>query len=93
MDNPFGKAGEIVKPSINPFEEAKVTLNEDGKVSDVASVEVKEPEFKQDVIKEEVKVATPVVPPPMSNRAKVLAEFGGLESNVPINHGYWKMKG
>lgn len=27
-----------------------------------------------------------------SERAKILKEYGGLESNIPINHAYWTMR-
>lgn len=34
-------------------------------------------------------------PDPLSldkNKAEVLKEFGGNESDIPVNHSYWKMR-
>lgn len=54
---------------------------------------VKEVEKKEEVVKaveEKEEIKTPKREP--SPREKILREHGMLESNIPVNHPYWKMK-
>lgn len=93
LTNPFGKP-TITLPSSDLL--AKIKKDEEKDKDD------KEP--KEDKPKEDKppKVDKPIEPipepsagtpePRQSYTARILAQFGGLESNIPINHPYWQQR-
>lgn len=86
IDNPFGKS-----PSPANF---KITMGH--MPSEPPNLELKhKKEPKEPII---VPLDTPVpeslvpIEREMSYSEKILAEHNGLESNIPINHDYWKLR-
>lgn len=55
------------------------------KVEFPSTIEIEQPE-------EEVRAVDEVVIKKEQTVAEILAEHNGLESNIGINHPYWKMK-
>lgn len=87
----FGKTGG--KVAFNPFEKKSLqTVTQEEKKPE--SLEVKEEviklPFKQDVIAEPIirKVSSGMDSP----KNKILQQYGGNESDIPINSPYWSMK-
>jgi len=89
MDNPFGSDGTVKSPFIKKEEE--INLNPKLEHSDFIKEPVEVPKVS------EVKlVGLPEVkplPPAKTIKQMILEEYGGLESDVPINSPYWTMKG
>jgi len=90
MDNPFKKPG-------NPFETNNLpTISTTPEAAPLDGIfKSTLPEESKGVINEELieKVITSKEPPQKTVRQMILEEYGGLESNVPINSPYWTMKG
>lgn len=80
IDNPFGKTSQWIIPT-QKKEEPKKPI--------IVPIDTKVPEslvpIPEEPIKEEIKKEP-------SYSEKVLAEHNGLESNIPINHEYWKKR-
>ena len=90
MDNPFGSDGTVKSPFTKTEEE--INLIPKLEHSDFIKEPVEVPKVS------EVKlVGLPEVkstePPAKTIKQMILEEYGGLESNVPINSPYWTMKG
>jgi len=49
-------------------------------------------EIKAEESNEEVVGITEKLEPILSRKMQILAKYGGLESNVPVNSPYWRMK-
>lgn len=97
--NPFDKTGKTTTltlpsslnlPKINKTTEEKPKLEPDKEITGIA-VNTADSEHTQ---KMEAGVSTnlPRADADMSYTGRILAQFGGLESNIPINHPYWRQR-
>lgn len=88
--NPFELVNNTeTEPVVNA--EAKTILGNDGVIIDPNEEPVVKSEEPVEAVEVE-KENLPPAPPPKTARQMILEEYGGLESNVPINSPYWSMK-
>ena len=67
----------------------------DKKTSDIKIPKVEIPKvevFKEKIETLKVDEDKESQEPIESSHAKILKSYGGVESNIPINHGYWKLR-
>lgn len=91
MENPFEKKEEETPVNALPelhLTESEVEVSEPPPVAEPRNKDESElnKEVKRTLTPDEVKE---VITPVKSRKQMILEEYGGLESNVPINSAYW----
>jgi hypothetical protein len=90
VQNPFGSSGfsTFVKPEEDKKEEEKKpeVLNKEEHGTSEEQVMVDGKTYN--------KSKAPVNPNPSGQtKADILKEYNNIESDIPVTHGYWRMKG
>lgn len=80
----FGDLGKKV-------EEQEEVVSEETKIEEGKKEE--EVEEKTSELKIMVRDVKEITSSRKSAKAKILEQYKGIESDIPINHAYWKMKG
>lgn len=99
MENPFGSGGQVIK---SPFEEKKEKVKtepvdlENSKRTETSDFKPSLPESSKEAVEEaldkSVEHKVTVVKTTKSAKQAILDQYGGIESNVPINSAYWNLK-
>lgn len=78
------KNDDLTKLTLKQNEQVALLNVENEKAKELIREDIVNLQDKQKQLAEEAKVE--------SEEAKILREHGGLESNIPINHPYWRLR-